>query len=249
MLKPTCPAATNVQVRFDGAEIYDLEPQTLPNLYYGQPVRLFGRYKGQGPAKLQLSAEVLGSPLTQTTEVTLPGKDADNPEIERMWAWRKVNRLMSDGRRDGSQASVGEVVRLCEGYSIVSEYASFIVLENDAEYQRRKVDRRNATRIGRDRAAQTAVRNRLEELRRQTAANIGPKPAEKAAAAANSRPPLELARQDAATQASRPATDFSPATPAGPVSRGGGAIDPVTALAAAGLACLGWTCRRRKGNN
>jgi Ca-activated chloride channel family protein len=252
--KLTRPAATNLQVKFEGAEVYDLEPQTLPSLFYGQPVRLFGRYKGHGPVKLQLSAEVLGSPLVQTTEVTLPDQEAGNPEIERMWAWRRVNRLMAEGRRDGSQANVGEIVRLCEGFSIANEHASFIVLENDAEYQRWKVDRRNATRIGRDRAAQTAVRERLEELRRQTAAKIGPRPAEAIATAAGPQAPSDLARQDATSSATRPATDFSPSTSVAPAPRGGGggggggggAIDPVTVLVAGGLAGLGWACRKRK---
>ena len=53
---------------------------------------------------------------------------------------------------------VGEVVKLCEDYSIVSEYASFIVLENDAEYQRWKIERKNLNRIERDRLAQARVR-------------------------------------------------------------------------------------------
>lgn len=250
--KLTRPAATNVQVRFDGAAVYDQEPQTLPSLYYGQPIRVYGRYKGQGPARVQLSAEVLGSPLNQTTDVILPEKDTSNPEIERMWAWGRVNRLMAGGRRDGSQGNVPEIVRLCEGYSIASEYASFIVLENDGEYQRWKIDRRNATRMTRDRAAQTAVRDRLEELRKQTAASIGPRPADKPASPASQKQPVELARQDVAGPAPSPATDaYVPsqqiATPqGGGSSGGGGAIDPVTALVTAGLVGVGWACRKRK---
>ena len=54
-----------------------------------------------------------------------------------------------------------------------------IVLENDAEYQRWKIDRRNATRIVRDRRAQAAVREQLQALRQQTAQRVGPQDAEK----------------------------------------------------------------------
>ena len=54
-----------------------------------------------------------------------------------MWAWHKMQRLLDDADRNGNRNSViDEIVRLGEGYSIVSEYTSFLVLENDAEYKR-----------------------------------------------------------------------------------------------------------------
>ena len=147
----------------------------LPNLYHGQPVRMYGRYKTAGPATIQVKAEVLGSPLEQSLPVTLPATDTKNPEIERMWASHRVERLMAAGPCRGIQRPADEIVRLCEGYSIASQYASFIVLENDAEYQRWKIARRNATRVQRDRQAQLAVREELAQLRRETAGQVGPK--------------------------------------------------------------------------
>ena len=67
-----------------------------------------------------------------------------------------------------------EIVTLCEQFSIVSEYASFIVLENDAEYQRWNIERRNLARSSRDRAAQRRVNQQLDRLREQAMANLGP---------------------------------------------------------------------------
>ncbi len=276
--KLTHPAATNVQLSFEGAEVYDLEPQQLPNLYFGQPVRLYGRYKKNGPAKVQLKADLLGSPTQQAVAINLPAEDQDNPEIERMWALHRVERLMGDGRREGTPGAVDEIVRLCEGYSIASEFASFIVLENDAEYQRWKIDRRNATRIGRDRQAQLAVHDRLEELRRQTAQQVGPQaadslkqqakrtgrsrtettPTQVASVDPNQQPAVETppaAQTPSTSQA--PTTDntppvdaFAPQVTSGRHARsgrGGGAIDPLTGLIAAGLAGLGWASRRKQG--
>ena len=65
-----------------------------------------------------------------------------------MWAWHRVDRLLKEADAGGSRTSViDEIVRLGEGYSIATEYTSFIVLENDAEFQRWKIDRKNALRI------------------------------------------------------------------------------------------------------
>ena len=132
--KLTHPAATNVKLTFNGGDVYDLEPVTLPNLFHGQPIRLYGRYRHSGPVKINIKAEVLGQTIDQTVDMLLPASEEANPQLDRMWASRRVERLSDDQRTTGSKVHVDEIVRLCEGYSIVSEYASFIVLENDAEY-------------------------------------------------------------------------------------------------------------------
>ena len=66
------------------------------------------------------------------------------------------------------------MVRLGEAYSIVSEYASFIVLENDAEYQRWKIERKNASRLERDRIAQARVQRTARSARNQSFSKLGP---------------------------------------------------------------------------
>src|SRR5690606_34659127 len=77
--------------------------------------------------------------------------------------------------RQGSRSAVvDEIVRLGEAYSIVTEYTSFLVLENDAEYRRWKIDRRNLERLGRDRAQQRQVQAQLEALRERALAKVGP---------------------------------------------------------------------------
>ena len=247
------PVAADVKIDFAGVETYDLEPKTLPNLYHGMPVRLYGRYKGAGEAKATLKATVAGKPIEQAADLTFPKADDANPQIERMWAWHKVDRLLKEADAAGSRTSVlDEVIRLGEGYSIATEYTSFIVLENDAEYRRWKIDRKNLLRVERDKAAQQKVARQLETLRSRSAAAIGPVEPEAVKAAADAtrlRPARHESPQTIApTNAPAPAPiggrnsrDFDlPGNDRPPSGGGGGAIDPITggillATAAAGL--------------
>src|SRR5436309_10959503 len=163
--KLTRPAATDVQLDFGGLKVYDVEPKTLPNLYHGTPLRLYGRYQGGGAAQVSLRASLNGVELKKSAQLEFPPQDPANPEIDRMWAWHRIDNLLKQADRTGSRNDVvSEVVKLGEGYSIVTEYTSFIVLENDAEFQRWKIARNNALRNDRDRKAQELVRSNLEKI-------------------------------------------------------------------------------------
>ena len=173
-------AATGVKIAFDGVEVYDLEPpaEAMGNLYHGAGLRVYGRYRGAGAAGVSVRADVGGSPVARTTKVTFPAADAGNPEIDRMWATRRVERLVGQlGRMRETQrvfAAVEEIVRLGEGFSIVTPHTSFIVLENDAEYRRWQIDRKNALRIPRDRAGRDAMKEKLKVLREAAMAKAVP---------------------------------------------------------------------------
>ncbi len=242
--KLTRPAASDVRIGFEGLDVYDLEPQKLPNLYHGMPVRLYGRYRGQGPVKVRVQAEVNGAPVDQTAEIDLPESEPMNPEIQRMWAWHKVSRLLKEADRAGSRtAVVDEIVRLGETYSIATEYTSFIVLENDAEYQRWKIDRKNLLRVAQDRKQQQIVRAQLDALREEALANLGPKSTGPQLASVDSRPspqePLKLASNQPVSRPTQPPArprsrdlQFGPSLPGG-----GGSVEWLFLASLAALGC------------
>ncbi len=243
------PAATNVRFDFSGVEVHSLQPEALPNLYHGAPLRLYGRYREGGNCQVTFRGDVLGQPIEQTVTLNLPRENPANPQIDRMWAYRRVEQLMRAARL-GGPLNREEIVRLCEEYSITSEYASFIVLENDAEYRRWKIERRNANRIQRDRQVHERLNRELAQLRQRSLGDLGPAPS--------------TGNQPAANQvASAPTTpglpnvvSGSPAPSSGNRgfdiqvssggSGGGGAIDPLSGTIALGLAGAAAAAARKR---
>jgi Ca-activated chloride channel family protein len=174
------PAVSNLSLAFDGVTIFDQTPAVLPNLYYGAPIRVYGRYKGDGNVVITLKGRVQGRDIQKTVDLPFPVTDATNPEIERMWAQKKISQLLKNADRRNARVEVlDDVVRLGETYSIVTEYTSFLVLENDAEYRRWKIERRNQKRMQRDRSARTQQEQALESLRKKAMQGLGPQPAQK----------------------------------------------------------------------
>jgi len=228
------PAIRDIRIAIDGIRVYDVEPQVLPNLYHGSPIRIYGRYSGDGEAAVTVTGDIRGMAMKKSTTLPFPSTDAGNPEIERMWAWKRIDGLLKSADRSGSRAAVlDEVIRLAEDYSIVTEYTSFLVLENDREYQRWKIERRNARRFARDRRAQEARHGEMETLRRKAVADIGPQPA---VDHASTLPPSD----PSTTRQPRSSTDPNARRQSRDIDFGTGPVGPLFV----GLAW--WLTRRRK---
>ncbi|MEM7481672.1 MAG: MprA protease, GlyGly-CTERM protein-sorting domain-containing form [Acidobacteriota bacterium] len=242
------PAATELELTFDGGDVYDVEPAKLPSLYWGSPLRIYGRYRDAGPVTLRLTGAVGGEMLDKELTIELPADPGGRPEIERMWAWHRVRSLQRQADRRGSRKEViDEIVRLGEAYSIATEYTSFLVLENDAEYRRWSLERRNAQRIERDRRRQQELRDELEALRRDTAAGLGPVDPEAKQKIAQARPASPQRAFRNSTPANPPPTTSSSSDSNGwDLDLGGGALDPWTVMLLVLITgAAGWTLRRR----
>ncbi len=239
------PFATNLEIRINGVEVSDLEPKQLPNLYSGAPVRLYGRYRGTGTADVTVRGSIRGQEFKQTAKLEFPKTDLANPEIDRLWAWHRIQRLLKDADRQGDRSpAINEIVQLGEDFSIATEYTSFIVLENDAEYQRWKIARKNLATFGRDQVAQAKRRGELESIRSKALADLGPQPdAVKSGTAPQSF---------AASPSRVPQPNVPGATPSSPapapqarpqswnLSTGSGPVGPL------GVMAVAWLLRRKQ---
>lgn len=241
------PFATNLEIKFAGVDVTDVEPSKLPNLYFGAPVRVYGRYHGSGTANVTLRGSVNGVEIKQAAPMDFPKTDLTNLEINRMWAWHRVNRLLKDADRNGDRSpAIPEIIRLGEDFSIVTEYTSFLVLENDAEYQRWKISRKNLERTSGERQAQAKLREQLDGIRNKALANLGPQAAESVATSK----PMQLASATPNVRQTTPVPATQTQSPPSSNNRqswnigvpGSSPIGPLGVLGAA------WLLRRKRKN-
>jgi Ca-activated chloride channel family protein len=244
------PFATDLQIKIAGVDVSEIEPAVVPNLYFGAPVRIYGRYHGSGKADVTLRGSMKGVEVKQTAQLDFSDTDKANPEINRLWASKRINSLLKDADRKGDRSPViPEIVRLGEDFSIVTEYTSFLVLENDVEYQRWKISRKNMDSTGRDRTAQAKVREQLEAIRNKALSDIGP---QDDAAAASRHAQMASAKQAMNQPAATPAAQAPSQQPQAQQPRGqsfdfhlpGGGSSPVGPLGV--LASLFLMHRKKK---
>ncbi|OGC82708.1 MAG: hypothetical protein A2788_02460 [Candidatus Abawacabacteria bacterium RIFCSPHIGHO2_01_FULL_46_8] len=129
--KIASPLLEKLALQFKGADVYDLYPKELPDLYQGSQLIIVGRYKTAADDQLiiNLSAGSEGKKQEFTSPPYLLGKiDTSIGEIPLIWATRKVGYLLNQIRLHGENKElVDEVIRLSRLYGIINEYTSFLI--------------------------------------------------------------------------------------------------------------------------
>ena len=146
----------DVKLEIKGERVKDLTPEQPGNLYLGQQLVMFGRYNGEGQVNVVLEAKISGQEKSWKTKAVLPKVDRENPELERLWAMSRVGELMEEVREKGENETLrGSIVDLGTSYSLVTDYTSMVVVQEDV-FENEKIERRNVQRANQERQAQTA---------------------------------------------------------------------------------------------
>jgi Ca-activated chloride channel homolog len=130
--KIASPVLTDVALTAgSGVELYDLQPGSLPDLFAGDEMVVFGRYRGAGSG--EQSVTVRGRRNGRQEEFSTMLADRENDQaryIEQLWASRKAGALSRDIRLHGqTRETMDALKQLALRYGILTEYTSYLVQE------------------------------------------------------------------------------------------------------------------------
>lgn len=122
------PALTDVVIDWGGADVRDVFPAQLPDLYAGRPVVVTARYAGEPPRTVQLRGKVGGGAARFDAVACADGGEAATA-LPALWARRKIQALSDYAGLRGAEVSRGEVEQLALGYGLMSAYTSFVAVD------------------------------------------------------------------------------------------------------------------------
>lgn len=128
------PLLTDLALHIPGASVHDVYPRDLGHLYRGGQLLVVGRYRGDGAARVELSAHVSGEQAERSFafDVAFPQAQEQNAFLPRLWATRKIGYLLDEIRLRGERAELrDEVVVLARRFGIVTPYTSYLVAEDE----------------------------------------------------------------------------------------------------------------------
>ncbi len=128
------PALLNPRIVRAPAELVDVTPATLPDLFFGEDLVILGRYRGTGSGEVVVEGWRGGVRERFVTRATFPARSADHAYLPPLWAARRVGDLTRQIRLEGaSPVLTAQVRELGLRYGILTEYTSYLVLEPGME--------------------------------------------------------------------------------------------------------------------
>ena len=124
------PALVNLRIAQAPVELRLVQPQRLPDLFYGEELVVLGRYHGAGTGPLVITGERGGKRERIEIAATFGRERVEGDYIPRLWAARRIGELTRRIRLEGSDPAVLEEVRqLGLRHGILTEYTAYLVQE------------------------------------------------------------------------------------------------------------------------
>src|SRR5256886_627620 len=130
--KIASPVLTDLALRADGVELYDLQPHSMPDLFGGDELVVFGRYRGAGSGERLVTVTGRRNRREErfSTGAAFGSDQSSADYVQQLWAARKAGALSSELRLHGPNPEiVSELKRLALRYGILTEYTSYLVQE------------------------------------------------------------------------------------------------------------------------
>jgi Ca-activated chloride channel family protein len=120
------PVLTGLTARFEGLEVFDVEPAHLPDVLGDRPVVVFGKWRGQPQGHLVLEGHSATGPFRQVLPTQVV---SDTPALRHLWARHRIASLGDQVGLDGSEALRQRITDLGLAYSLLTQYTSFIAVD------------------------------------------------------------------------------------------------------------------------
>ncbi|MET0210657.1 MAG: VIT domain-containing protein [Burkholderiaceae bacterium] len=121
------PVLTQLRARFEGLDVYDVEPAQLPDVMGGRPVAIFGKWKGEAKGQLILEGQSASGTWQQVIPVGAP--DTQAVALRHLWARQRIAQLADQEALQGGDTQREAITALGLRYSLLTSYTSFIAID------------------------------------------------------------------------------------------------------------------------
>ena len=151
--KVTHEAMHNLKVSIKGVRTNDITPDNFNRVYRGEQLVMFGKYSGDGIARLSINTEISGEKKQFESDVVFPKVNTEIPELERLWAFATIKSLQAQqdviGETDDTQQGITDIAL---EHGLVTDYTSLVVVRDEI-FAQEQIERKNAQRVKREQQA------------------------------------------------------------------------------------------------
>ncbi|MDQ3003238.1 MAG: VWA domain-containing protein, partial [Fibrobacterota bacterium] len=121
------PQLEDIRIGFGGLQATEVLTPVSNRLYVGLPYRVAGKFEGEGPKTVTLTARKQGVPVTLTRTIDFTLRDNLSWAVPKLWAREKIGLLMLE--QGTSLSNKAAIIAVSEDYQVLSAYTAFLASE------------------------------------------------------------------------------------------------------------------------
>lgn len=122
------PILTDINLKAEGFDIYDVHAKHFPDMFAQRPIVLFGKWRGDATGQFVLTGKSGDGDFASVFDVPSVQPDDVNGALRYLWARSRISELSDFGDADPSTESVKEITDLGLKYNLLTQYTSFIAV-------------------------------------------------------------------------------------------------------------------------
>src|SRR6185369_5189452 len=123
------PVLTSVKARFEGLDVYDVEPAQLPDVLGERPVVVFGKWRGEARGQVVIEGQSATGPYRNAVPVG-PHIGQDSAALRYLWARHRIAGLSDQEALEGGDAQRKRITELGLQYNLLTQYTSFLAVDH-----------------------------------------------------------------------------------------------------------------------
>ncbi len=132
------PVLTDIEIDWGDADIADVFPREIPDLFAGQTVRVMGRYEAHGRHRAMIHGRIAGAPVKLPIDLDLPAHETgvEGRAIPIIWARSQIEDRMIEfispaSDQEDRDALQAEVTRLGLTHRLLTQWTSFVAVARE----------------------------------------------------------------------------------------------------------------------
>ncbi len=130
------PVLTNIEAIFEGIDVYDIEPLTIPDVFAQRPIIIYGKYHTPSEGYVTVSGDYSDGVVSSALSFSDYTADAEeNIALKYLWARKRI-KLMSDygiASNESDTVSIEEeITQLGLQYNLITEFTSFVAVDSSS---------------------------------------------------------------------------------------------------------------------
>ncbi len=124
------PVLSNIRMTFNGFDVYDVEPASVPDVFSERPVIVFGKWRGNASGEISLEGLSGRTRYRQTIEVNSRDLNRNNEGLKYLWARERIRILDDFAGLEEENEHRSLITTLGLKYNLLTRYTSFIAIDS-----------------------------------------------------------------------------------------------------------------------